>query len=131
MMLLEEKFETPKQLDGEIADLTPDAKLTEEIEADAFKHDIYRAMVNINKKTKALPMAAHATEGGDPPPTLAATATAGSRTPTAASHCVKLPKLTIRPFNRDLTKWTTFWDSYKWAIYKSDEHSGVDKFTII
>ena len=35
------------------------------------------------------------------------------RGPTAPVACVKLPKLAIRPFNGDITTWTTFWDSFE------------------
>ena len=49
---------------------------------------------------------------------------------TAIGHAtkVKLPKLTLRKFNGDLTKWTTFWDSYESSIHHNSHLSDIDKF---
>ncbi len=44
---------------------------------------------------------------------------------------MKLPKLTIRPFNGDVTTWTTFWDSYESAIHHNAELSDIDKFNYV
>ena len=41
---------------------------------------------------------------------------------------VKLPKLTVRKFNGDLTSWTTFWDSFKSSIHDNNDLSAIDKF---
>lgn len=41
---------------------------------------------------------------------------------------VKLPKLTLRKFNGDLTSWSTFWDSFKSSIHENSELSSIDKF---
>ena len=41
---------------------------------------------------------------------------------------VKLPKLTLKKFNGDLTKWTTFWDSYESLIHNNSQLSDIDKF---
>ena len=41
---------------------------------------------------------------------------------------VKLPKLTLKKFNGDLTKWTTFWDSYESSIHHNFHLSDIDKF---
>ena len=43
------------------------------------------------------------------PPTTTAT-------PAAKSNAVRLPKLHLRHFNGDLTKWTSFWESFEAAI---------------
>ena len=37
--------------------------------------------------------------------------------PTTTTPHVKLPKLTIRKFNGDLTKWVTFWDTFNSSIH--------------
>ena len=44
---------------------------------------------------------------------------------------IKLPKLTLRPFNGDVTTWTTFWDSYESAIHNNDNLSDIDKFNYL
>ena len=44
---------------------------------------------------------------------------------------VKLPKLTLKRFNGDLTKWTPFWDSYGSSIHHNPSLSEVDKFVYL
>ena len=44
---------------------------------------------------------------------------------------VKLPKLSIRKFGRDLTKWVTFRDSFDSAIHSNPSLSSVDKFNYL
>ena len=49
----------------------------------------------------------------------------------ATSNRVKLPKLTLRPFNGDITTWKSFWDSYESAIHDNRELSDIDKFNYL
>ena len=44
---------------------------------------------------------------------------------------VKLPELTIKRFNRDLTKWCTFWDMFESSIHNNPALSSVDKFNYL
>ena len=44
---------------------------------------------------------------------------------------VKLPKLEIHPFDGNVTKWTTFWDSFESAIDSSSRLSDIDKFNYL
>ena len=44
---------------------------------------------------------------------------------------MKLPKLTLQPFDGDLTTWTLFWDSFKAAVHNNDGLSQVDKFNYL
>ena len=44
---------------------------------------------------------------------------------------VKLPKLSIKKFNGDLTKWITFWDSFSSSIHSNPSLSNVDKFNYL
>jgi hypothetical protein len=44
---------------------------------------------------------------------------------------VRLPKLSIRKFNGDITKWVTFWDSYNSSIHSNPTLSSVDKFNYL
>lgn len=64
----------------------------------------------------------------------AATATLTTISPAMATsrhHPVKLPKLTIHPFGRDLIAYITFWDSYKAAIHDNRSLSPIDKFNYL
>lgn len=44
---------------------------------------------------------------------------------------VRLPKLSIKRFNGDLTKWVTFWDSFNSSIHTNPVLSSVDKFNYL
>ncbi len=44
---------------------------------------------------------------------------------------MRLPKLSIRPFNGDITQWTTFWDSFKSSIHENPTLSDIDKFNYL
>ena len=53
--------------------------------------------------------------------------------PTTPAHGykVRLPKLTVKPFNGKLTAWTPFWDSFNSAIHANPDLSKVDKFNYL
>ena len=62
-----------------------------------------------------------------PPPT-----DPGGATPLSSiTPRVKLPKLSIKKFNGDLTKWVTFWDSFDSSIHSNPSLSNVDKFNYL
>ena len=44
---------------------------------------------------------------------------------------VKLPKLSLKRFNGDLTKWTTFWDTFKSAVHDNPTLTSIDKFNYL
>ena len=116
---LQEKLETLKLLDGEILELVEEDDIITEIEAaDPFKEGIYASMIKIEKYTA---MATPTT----PPPSPAPHATSSRD----RDH-VKLPKLTLHPFNGKMTQWTNFWESYESAIHNNANLSDVDKFKV-
>ena len=123
---LVEKLDVLKQLDEQILELiTEEARLIEEVErCDDFRGTLHAAIVKIDdycSRTRTLPPT-----DATPPP-----AARYPPTESAAAHKVRLPKLTIRPFNGELTAWTTFWDSYKTAIHESPTLSDIDKFNYL
>ena len=127
-MSLGEKLETLKTLDNEIIDLIEDeTALGEEIEqADAFKETIYAAMIRIEKfPIASAPPAerrSHAPGETDP----------RERPEIAISRSrARLPKLTLRSFNGDITKWTSFWDSFESAIHINRDLSDIDRFNYL
>ena len=126
-LTLEEKLGTLKLLDGEIIDLIEEDALATEIEqADDYKSDIYAALVKIDKALKLISLAAIPT----PAPTASPThhEVPPIRVP---EPCVRLPKLSIKPFSGDLTQWTTFWDSFNSAIHENPTLSEIDKFNYL
>ena len=48
-----------------------------------------------------------------------------------SSDRVKLPKLVLRPFNGDITAWTTFWESYESTVHTNRNLSDIDKFNYL
>ena len=44
---------------------------------------------------------------------------------------VKIPKLNMKRFNGDMTKWTTFWDSFAFSIHDDSALSSIDKFSYL
>lgn len=98
--------------------------MKEEIEqADAYKERVYAATVNIDKHCAPV-VVSRTPERTRASPTPA-------REPVDSTARVRLPKLGIRPFNGDITKWTTFWDSFKLAIDSSSTLSQIDKFNYL
>ena len=122
---LQEKLETLRQYDSEILDLTEEDQLVTEIEqADIFKEEIYTAITKIDKPVGLISLSprtsSHVRAPADvPPPTRDST------------HQAKLPKLTLKPFNGDITTWISFWDSYNSAIHQNTELSDIDKFNYL
>ena len=43
----------------------------------------------------------------------------------------KLPKLTIKKFEGDITTWKSFWDIYESAVHNNEELSDINKFTYL
>ena len=130
-MSLTEKLETLKVLDSEIAELIDDeGSLTTKIDAaDSFKEGIFAALIRIDKILTPAPEPT-APPSTTPTPPSHDHSIACDREATRANR-VKLPKLTIQPFNGDLTSWTTFWDSFEAAIQKNEQLSDVDKFNYL
>ena len=116
-MSLREKMQTLNKLDEEVlALLTTDDGVAKDIEeSDAFKDSIYAALVKIEEH-----ISKRTTD-----PTVTATP------PRPVASTVKLPKLTIQPFNGEPTRWTTFWDSYSASIHENPTISNTEKFTYL
>ena len=47
------------------------------------------------------------------------------------TYGVRLPKLTIQPFDGSVTRWTSFWDSFDLAIHQNTSLNQVDKFNYL
>ena len=44
---------------------------------------------------------------------------------------VKLPKLSLKKFGGDLTKWMTFWDTFESAVHNNPTLTSIDKFNYL
>ena len=125
LQLTLKKLETIKKLDVEIVDLIDDETvLTEEIEqADSYKETLFSALLKADKILKDLP--------ATPPTSVAATLLATTATPSAKPNSVRLPKLHLRYFNGDLTKWTGFWESFEAVVDSNPDLSSIKKFNYL
>uniref|UniRef100_A0A1X7TZ36 Uncharacterized protein n=1 Tax=Amphimedon queenslandica TaxID=400682 RepID=A0A1X7TZ36_AMPQE len=93
---MEEKLETITTLDAEILALIEEDELAREIEeVDAFKASMYMALAVITEK-----LAVESRAGASPPAVTPRVSSSSSE--------AKLPKITLRPFNGDVTQWLTF-----------------------
>ena len=56
-----------------------------------------------------------------------------SPTAMAVDHVinVKLPKLSLKKFNGDVTKWSTFWDAFESSVHNNPGLSAFDKFNYL
>ena len=118
-----EKLDTLKRMDDEILELVDSDKVNGEIEqADEIKENIYSVLVQLDDVLS--PRAASS-------PTAAATSASTHHHVPPARDKVRLPKITLQPFDGDLTTWTTFWDSFKAAIDENDSLTDIDKFNYL
>ena len=114
-----------RQLDSEILDLTEDEHVESEIQnADEYKDGVYAAVARIDHYTQT-----HKAPSRPSPPPLADATHTTARA--VAEHRVKLPKLSIRPFEGDITQWTGFWDSFNSAIHTNASLTNIDKFNYL
>ncbi len=120
---LNEKLEVLKQLDNEILAMVDEGDVAGEIEqSDEFKEGIYAAMVGV-ERVLAPPTSTST------PPTPRSSAVVLD--PSSVSSKVKLPRLTLQPFDGELTTWTPFWDSFKAAVHDNRALSDIDKFNYL
>ena len=64
------------------------------------------------------------------------TPVADTHSPTASpapprGNKVKLPKLSLSHFSGNVTKWTTFWDSFESTVHNNDDLTDIDKFNYL
>ena len=44
---------------------------------------------------------------------------------------VRFPKLSLKKFTGELTKWTTFWDTFEAAVHRNPALTNIDKFSYL
>ena len=119
-LTLNEKLDTLKGLNSEIIEITPEDGLEDEIQqSDKYKERTYDALTRINRAINRV---------ATPSSTVSETR---ASTPTTDRGAKIKPKLSLPHFNGDLTKWTSFWDSYESPIHSSTELTDVDKFNYL
>lgn len=98
--------------------------MADEIEqADNYRETAFAALIRIDRIFGTPPTAADTHH----PPAEATPIT----TPDSRASRVRLPKLQLRPFGGDLTKWTSFWESFESAIHNNRDLSDIEKFNYL
>ena len=130
---LNSKLKAISPLDGKILNLTAEEELDHEVQqADETREKISLCIIKIQaalngtrKKT------ATARELTDPPRPPATTRSRDSSPEHHHACHVKLPKLSIKTFGGDLTKWTTFWDAFDAAVHSNPVLSNIERFNYL
>ncbi|KAL5474082.1 hypothetical protein EMCRGX_G028656 [Ephydatia muelleri] len=119
---LREKYEIIKKLDGEIQTLTAaeDPRTTATTHAEPARTETRNRPIVVGSPTRESNDRARASPTPSSVPDRIHTTTK-----------VKLPKLSLRKFDGDLTSWATFWDSYESSIHLNPDLSSVDKFNYL
>ncbi|XP_011408774.2 PREDICTED: uncharacterized protein LOC105315733, partial [Amphimedon queenslandica] len=109
-----EKLTALKKVDEEIIELIDDGEaIVREIdEADRFNETVYEMLARVEAKLKK-------------------SVEKESVSAYKSSVRAKLPKLDLPVFNGEITKWFTFWDSYKAAVHDNPDLLPVQKFTYL
>ena len=117
---LEGKLKTLEELNKEIlASCDPTVIVTEIEESDAIVTKVISCKLKIDELIAVTSSASF---------TSSETTVASPVNPLTHSK-PRLPKLTLPKFNGDVTKWTTFWDSFKSAI--DPQLAPIDKFNYL
>ena len=120
--LLTGKLKTIEELDQSVLSLCSVDVIQAEIE-DAEK--VLERVVDCQKRIQdALQTKSNGHEGHQ----LQFSSTSGATSNLAKA---KLPKLVLPKFRGDVTKWTSFWDSFKSAVHENKAISLVDKFNYL
>ena len=110
---LQEKLDVLKNLSDQIVAKLQDAtEIATEIEGHEATTDSVRSVLyKINRVLGPAPAAV--------------------ASPAPGANKIKLPKLSIAPFEGSYVKWLTFWDPYESAVHNNPELSDVNKFTYL
>ena len=117
---LEVKLTTLEQMDKDILSSCDPSRIVTEIEESyAIVSKVFSCKFKIDELLAVTASASVTT----PLPTVA--------TPPLINSKPRLPKLTLPKFSGDVTKWTTFWDSFKSAVDENSQLTPIDKFNYL
>ena len=127
---LNEKLELLQGLDQEILESLSEEDIVEEIDtAHLFQDKVNFVIARLDaafpavSTTRMRPIPSTSDE-----PTSENGQTETVSAEFVSSPRVKLPKLSLKKFDRDITKWCTFWDSFEASIYENTNIATIDKF---
>ena len=141
---LNEKFELLQELNLEILELSTEEDIVEEIEtADLFQNSVKFVIARLDAVFPAVstPKMEPSTMSDEPTSEngqtetvsaqIASTHISTSSQSEAVSPRVKLPKLELKRFDGDVTKWCTFWDTFEASIHNNTSIATIDKFNYL
>jgi len=117
---LEVKLTTLKEMDKDILSSCDPSRIVTEIEeSDAIVSKVFSCKFKIDELLAVMASASVTS----PSPAVA--------TPPLITSKPRLPKLTLLKFSGEVTKWTTFWDSFKSAVDENSQLTPIDKFNYL
>ena len=140
-----QKLNTLWQLDAEILDLVAEEEIEGEIEgADLLEENVQLAIANIenallpkvvclNVNTKAngsKSTSANEVQIGSNS-SLPSASTSNSSSSVRRNTQLKLPKLELKKFDGDHSKWISFWDCFEASVHKNESLTAIDKFNYL
>lgn len=151
---LEEKLAALGPLDAEILDSTAEENVVTEMEeAATITEDTELTILRLTKAIEELEASGSTHDGASksvggtgsrtpssspPPPPESFSATRPTTHtrlfPTASGGCsprVKLPELSMKRFDGDMSQWMSFWDSFSSSVHENSTLSDVDKFNYL
>ena len=139
---LQQKLNTLRQLDAEILDLVAEEEIEGEIErADLLEENVQLAIANIENALSPKVVCSNVnTEANVSESTSANEVQIGSNSSSSTSNSsssvrrntqVKLPKLELKKFDGDHSKWISFWDSFEASVHKNESLTAIDKFNYL
>ena len=143
MTALKTKLDLLTALDAEILELTlNEDEIAQEIEhADTYKAQLQTMVFELEGalKTKGkdastlevLPCSTESLRSSSPVLSRHSSCQPAQENGANRRPRIKLPKLTLRKFNGDITQWSSFWDSFNTAIHSNTELSNIDKFNYL
>ena len=142
---LQQKLNTLRQLEAEILDLVAEEEIEGEIErADLLEENVQLAIANIENAlspkvvSSNVNIEANVSEstsanevqiGSNSSPPSASTSNSSSSV--RRNTQVKLPKLELKKFGGDHSKWISFWDSFEASVHKNESLTAIDKFNYL
>ena len=129
-------------LDKEILDLSTEEEIVSEIEeSDQFSSHVELVLARLDEALAAIAPNIEASSHMSKEPTnepaqsvshvnIPANDSSQSQVHDVGSQ-IKLPKLVLKKFNGDITKWCSFWDTFEAAIQKNSKLATIDKFNYL
>ena len=127
-IVLQEKFELLRKLSDDIvAELHNEGEIATEIEGSEALFDQVRSAIFRINKAMSTPGHVIPPASTSPPPSPGG----GGHMTTPTVSRMKLPELTLTPFDGNYTRWCTFWDSYESAVHNNPELPDIVKFNYL